>query len=345
MFIPKYTITNRILVYIGQIEAARAVIAVSPIIPSWASKFRKQALEETIHYSTALEGNHLNLEQVQELLDGQEVMGASHDIQEVLNYKEAMKFVSEIAGKDPFSLEMLMHIHRILGGSGQFRASQVVVRNTQTGEISYTPPPAAEVSYLIEDLVHWIGHQETRQIHPMVKAAIVQYELSRIHPFTSGNGLVARVVTSFLLATDKYDFEGFFSLEEYLASDPVRYHLTHQSISNQKVLDTHERDITSWLEYFVFGAANKVSALKDRVRQVSTESHIKDKLGEQVELTERQMIIMEYLKRHKFMRNADFRKIFPDYSDDTVLRELKFMKQKGLVQKVGGTKKAQYVLK
>jgi Fe2+ or Zn2+ uptake regulation protein len=42
--------------------------------------------------------------------------------------------------------------------------------------------------------------------------------------------------------------------------------------------------------------------------------------------------------------NKDFRKIFPDFSDDTVLRELKFLKEKGLVKKVGGTKKAQYIL-
>ena len=110
-------------------------------------------------------------------------------------------------------------------------------------------------------------------------------------------------------------------------------------------MDTHERDITPWLEFFVVGAAAKARSLQEQVRQVSTESHIKDKLGEQMELTERQMIIMEYLKRYKFMRNSDFRKIFPDHSDDTVLRELRFMKQKGLVQKIGGTKKAQYVLK
>jgi DeoR/GlpR family transcriptional regulator of sugar metabolism len=56
------------------------------------------------------------------------------------------------------------------------------------------------------------------------------------------------------------------------------------------------------------------------------------------------MIILEYLRKHDNMMNKDFRKIFPDYSDDTVLRELKFLKEKGLVKKVGGTKKAQYVL-
>jgi DeoR/GlpR family transcriptional regulator of sugar metabolism len=75
------------------------------------------------------------------------------------------------------------------------------------------------------------------------------------------------------------------------------------------------------------------------------DARVKDKLGEQMTLNERQMLIMEYLHRHKSMQNKDFRKIFPDYSDDTVLRELKFLKQKGLVKKTGGTKNAMYVLK
>jgi DeoR/GlpR family transcriptional regulator of sugar metabolism len=53
---------------------------------------------------------------------------------------------------------------------------------------------------------------------------------------------------------------------------------------------------------------------------------------------------MEFLHRHGSIQNKDFRKIFPDFSDDTVLREIKFLKKKGLIKKVGGTKKAQYVL-
>ena len=85
--------------------------------------------------------------------------------------------------------------------------------------------------------------------------------------------------------------------------------------------------------------------IKEKVQRISTDARIKDKLGEQVMLNERQMMIMEYLHRHNQMSNKDFRKIFPDFSDDTVLRELKFLRQKGLLKKTGGTKKAIYVLK
>ncbi len=88
----------------------------------------------------------------------------------------------------------------------------------------------------------------------------------------------------------------------------------------------------------------QIGELKDGIKKMVADSRTEDQLGEKVELNERQMIILEYLKRYKEMRNRDFRKIFPDFSDDTVLREMKLLKQKGIVKKVGNTKMATYVL-
>ena len=91
--------------------------------------------------------------------------------------------------------------------------------------------------------------------------------------------------------------------------------------------------------------AIELNRVKEKVQRISVDARIKDKLGEQVMLNERQMLILEYLHRHKSIQNKEFRKIFPDFSDDTVLRELRFLIQKSLVKKMGGTKKATYVLK
>jgi Fic family protein len=229
--------------------------------------------------------------------------------------------------------------------SGKLRDKQVVIKNTQTGQISYTPPPAAEVPYLLEDLLNWINSEEAREVHPVLKAGIVHYELARIHPFTDGNGRTARAVATLVMFLDNYDIRKFFSFEEYFDENPMDYYLTLQAVSNQLVLDTHERDLSPWLDYFVEGVAIELNRIKERVKRISADARIKDQLGEQVVLNERQMIIMEFLHRHKEMSNRDFRKIFPDFSDDTVLREIKFLKQKGLMKKTGGTKMARYVLK
>lgn len=358
MFVAKYSITNKILKDIGIIDAAKEIIMTSLLVPGWEAKFKKEAVISTVYHSTHLEGNTLSEEDVQDILDGKEISARQKEIQEVVNLWNVMKFIDQITDQiGPgrlymFTLETILEIHRLTTvhivsseQAGTFRGRQVVIKNSRTGEISYTPPPAPEVPFLVEDLVNWVNTDETREMHPVIKAAIIHYELSRIHPFVEGNGRVARAVAMLVMYLDGYDLHRFFSLDEYFDDDPMQYYITLQSVSNQFVMDVHERDLTPWIEYFVTGMAMELTKVKGKVKRISTDSRVKDTLGDQVQLNERQMIIMDYLHRHESMQNKDFRKIFPDYSDDTVLRELKFLKQKGLIKKVGGTKKASYVLK
>ena len=329
----------------------------APLIPAWEAKFRKEAIERTVHHGTHLEGNRLTDEEVKDVLDGKEVLARERDIQEIINYRNVLKFIDQIAlqmasAKNYFlTLEGFLEIHRITTerilppeSCGKFRLSQVVIKNAVTGQISYTPPPAAEVPYLVEDLINWINDEETKEMLPVIKAGIIHYEISRIHPFLDGNGRTGRATATLIMFLDNYDIRKFFSLEEYFDENPMDYYLTLQAVSNQLVLDTHERDLTPWLEYLARGVAIEHNRVKEKVKRVSTHAHIKNQLGAQVELNERQMLIMEYLHRHGSMQNKDFRKIFPDFSDDTVLREMRWLKKKGLIKKVGGTKKAKYML-
>lgn len=356
MFIPKYTITNTILKNIGRVDAAREVIMNAPLIPVWEAKFRKEALERTVHHGTHIEGNPLTKEEVQDVLSGEDVVARDRDIQEILNYRNVLKFidqnVAELGRAYYLTIETILEIHKLVVEkilspelTGQFRVRQVVIKNSRTGQITYVPPVAVEVPYLVEDLINWINSEESKDIHPIIKAGIVHYELARIHPFVDGNGRVSRSIATLVMFLDNYDIRKFFSLEEHFDEDPMRYYLTLQAVSNQLVVDTHERDLTPWLEYFVEVVAIELSRVKERVQRISVDAKIKDKLGEQVMLNERQMMVMEYIHKHKELRNKDFRKIFPDFSDDTVLREIKFLKSKGLIKKEGGTKKAAYVLK
>ena len=45
------------------------------------------------------------------------------------------------------------------------------------------------------------------------------------------------------------------------------------------------------------------------------------------------------------LQNKDFSRIFPDISEDTVLRDLKSLIDAGIVQKTGSTKSSRYELK
>ncbi len=358
MFTAKYTITNRILKSIGMIDASREMVESMPLIPGWEIRLKKEALEKTVHQSISLDGNPLSMEDVKDILDGKEVNRTDLEVQEANNYKNALKFIDHITSQIGtgqsyiLTLDTIMEFHHQLvnkiidqSQAGFFRMRQVVLKNSKTGEVSYLPPPAAEVPYLMEDLINWINSEQSRDLHPVIKAGIIHFEFSRIHPYTVGNGGVARLVSLLVLFLEGYRLRGFVSIDEYFATDAYLYFHILQSVFNQRVVDSHERDLTPWLEYYCAGVAIEFNKTKERVKRVSSEAHVKDKLGDEVTLNERQMIIMEYLHRHKQMKNSDFRKIFPEHSDDTVLRELRALKKMGLINKEGGTKKAVYVIK
>lgn len=65
MYRPSFSITNKILKNIGEMEAAKEVIEHAPLLPYWEKKFQDDAILRTTHYGTHIEGNELSLNQVQ----------------------------------------------------------------------------------------------------------------------------------------------------------------------------------------------------------------------------------------------------------------------------------------
>src|SRR3989338_8480992 len=110
MYSPQFTITNKLLKTIGIIEAAKEVIENSPLVPAWEAKFREDALVRTVHHGTHIEGNELNLTEAEKVLAGAKIVGRERDIQEVLNYRNVLKFI-EGFNKGEISEETVKHVH------------------------------------------------------------------------------------------------------------------------------------------------------------------------------------------------------------------------------------------
>lgn len=346
MYEPIFAISNKILKYIGTIEAAREVIENSPLVPAWEAKFREDAMVRTIHHGTHIEGNELNFSEAEKVLAGAKIVGRERDIQEVLNYRNVLKFI-ESYDKPDVTQETLKHmheltVHRMLpdGTVGEYRKTQVVVKNSQTGEVTFRPPPAVEVPFLIKDFLEWINTTQSDELHTALRAGIAQYEVVRIHPFLDGNGRVARALATLVLFKEGYDVKRFFSLEEHYDREPLQYYEALQSVGKNK------GNLTGWLEYFTEGLAIELTRVKEKVKSLSTDLKLKKSLGgKPLALTERQIKIIEFVQENGFLQNKAFFELFPMISEDTVLRELKDLIGKGIVKKEGTTKGVRYVLR
>jgi len=352
MYEPKYVITPKLLTIISKIEACKEVIENAPLIPQWERQFKNEAEIRSVHFSTHIEDNPLEFSEVKKVLTGkgEEVVARERDLQEILNYREAMKLIDKIAstnegagqGVRPTIDEAeIRHMNEILTTrvlpteqQGKFREKPATTRNSITGEVSFTAPEAPQIPSLVKDFVQW--YQTDQVTHPILKAGLVHYELVRIHPFYDANGRTARTLATLSLYLDGYNIRRFFCLEEFYDQDAKAYYEALQS--------ANKGDLTGWLEYFSEGLAIELNRVKERVLKLSKDNKLRKTVG-QIALSERQEMMIEYLQNMGFVQNKDFKNMFPAISEDTVLREIKDLLVKGLIVKKGSTKGARYVLR
>lgn len=351
MYQPKYNITHQILKNIGVIEAAREVIDNAPLVPAWEKRFREEAMVRTVHYGTHLEGNELSFTEAERVLEGQEIVARERDIQEVINYRNVLRLIDQQPDRKAYTEEQLKKIHSLAihklipkEKSGEFRQAEVILRNSQTGEVSFKPPSFIEVPHLVSEFLDWLNNEETKNIHPAIRAAITHYALVAIHPFVEGNGRTARAFATLVLFSEGYDIKRFFSLEEYFDKDAPSYFGNLMQVSNQN-LGLQQRDLTPWVEYFTQVLAIELTRIKERIKKLSLDLKVKGRLGRQIALSERQLKLVEYLEEYKTITVPQARQILQMVSDDTILRDLKDILKKGIVKKEGKTKAAKYILK
>lgn len=361
MFKPNFKITSNLLTYISRIEGSKALIDQAPLVPAWEAKFRDDAMTRTIHYGTKIEGNDLTEEQAQQVVrlgEGMDsatvaqrtgILARERDIQEVINYRNVINWIdAQHVNHSPaiLNIETLKTLHgltmqRLIDDQyvGAFRDKQVIVRSAADGQVAFRPPVSVEIPYLLDEFFAWLVSPETAHLHPIFKAAITHYQLVYIHPFIEGNGRTARAMATLVMYTLEYDFKRFFSIEQYFDSDVGKYYEALLSVQQGA-----DKDMTYWLEYFCYGLALEIEKIKSQVLKLSKDLKLKQQLGEQVALSERQILLLELLQNQGQMTSQDAQAILPNVSIDTILRDLKDLIAKKIISKHGVTKGVTYRL-
>src|SRR3989338_8065412 len=226
MFDPKYKLNNEILTDLTAIAEAKGFIDRAKILPQQEVRLRRQAVIRMTHHSTEIEGNQLNMAQVEALYAKKKIDAPDRDIYEVKNYLNALKYIEKVVSeRKPITEKIILKIHKLVTNktlatqfSGRYRPGPIYVVRKRFGmpqEILYTGPDAKQVPKLMADFVNWLQKSEKEEISPVLVAGIAHLEIAAIHPFNDGNGRTARALATLILYQRGYDFRRLFALEDY----------------------------------------------------------------------------------------------------------------------------------
>lgn len=218
---------------IARIEDARKTLKYNLATPRrWRGLLRRNTLARAVRGSNSIEGYNVTAEDAIAAVEGEEPLDADREAWlAVTGYRTAMTFVLQLT-KDPNftysegfirSLHFMMVQHDLSKNPGNWRPGTIYVREEATNEIVYEGPEVETVPGLVEELIEYLNDDEDCP-HALVKGAMAHLNLVMIHPFSDGNGRMARCLQTLVLGREGVLEPEFSSIEEYLGRNTQDYY-------------------------------------------------------------------------------------------------------------------------
>lgn len=296
---PPFTITNEILSYVSSISEKIGRITATNNLEA-KPHLRKNNKIKSIHSSLKIEASSLTLGQVRDVINGRAVLGEQKEIQEVKNAYAAYERLSQI---DPYNIRHLKQFHGIMTKylveeSGDFRSGEEGVFNGD--QYIFMAPPAQFVPQLMEKLFFWMNAAR-KDVHPLILSSVFHYEFVFIHPFSDGNGRMARLWHTAILSKWKPIFE-YIPIESQVEKFQDEY---YEAIAKCHVAG----ESTIFIEFML----SQIDAILDEISvQISEENeHLSEEVKKLLEVMEydipyKSKALMEKLglkSREGFRRN------------------------------------------
>ncbi|HPA57514.1 MAG TPA: Fic family protein [bacterium] len=201
--------------------------------------------------------------------------------QMILNNYEAINFVRSVK-EEALSPELIKEIHSIISKntldnqekSGVFRnESDDIHVMTYDNEVIFTPPEFSEIEHRINELCQFANEDDTKIfIHPVIKAVIIHFLLSYIHPFVDGNGRTARALFYWYMLKKGYWITEFISISRILRNAPVKYAMSFL------YTETDEFDLTYFIDHQLKTIRRSIDELDSYIKRKMKEVESAEKM-------------------------------------------------------------------
>lgn len=342
-----FATTQKLIKLIGQIDSFKGRWqAVEGKENVYLKELRKIATIQSIGSSTRIEGATLTDAEVRELLDNIKITKlTSRDSQEVMGYYDTLEIIYDSYPDIPLTESNIKSLHSALlkystkderhKGNYKSLSNQVVAKYPGGIEktIFQTTDPHL-VSKEIEEVLLWTNNAlATEEIHPLITIGTFVYDFLSIHPFQDGNGRLSRLLTTLLLLRSDYQFIQYVSFENIIEERKSDYYRV--LMDGQKNRYTENERIDAWLLFFF----DCLVALTQRLD--AKYNSFKAKGGY---LNERQKAVLEFVKTNQPVKVSDVIKAMPEYSMNTIRKDLIYMRDEKVIISIGAGRGTMYIV-
>jgi len=326
---------------IGKIEEVRKKLRHNLATPRrWRGLLLRNMLARAVRGSNSIEGYNVTAEDAIAAAEGEAPLDANRDTWlAVTGYRTAMTFVLQLAKDSGFvysdgfirSLHFMMLQHDLSKNPGNWRPGTIYVRDEASGEIVYEGPEVERVPGLIKELIDYLNTCNDCP-HVLIKAAMAHLNLVMIHPFSDGNGRMARCLQTLVLAREGILEPQFSSIEEYLGRNVQEYYRILEQTGKGS---WHPQNSTrAWIQFNLTAHYRQALTLLNRTIAMDLLWQEMDKLVSQAHLPDRLLYAVCDAAIGYRVRNSSYRNM-AELNDVMASRDLKAAVEAGLLVPVG----------
>jgi Fic family protein len=312
----------------------------------WIGSLRRQVRASSIESSTSIEGFSVSPEEALALTSGRRNPDQDdEDQQAVACYARAMDHVGTMAVDPSFRWldRVILDLHfdacyfQRDKDPGMWRTGPIGVTGAD-GTLEYRGPDAGEVDGLMDELVTWLAESEGEG-DVFVHAAMAHLNLISVHPFRDGNGRIARILQSLVLARGGLGSPEFFSIEEYLRDHTRDYYAALRETQGGSYKP--QRDTSNWVRFCLDAHLAQARRRLAQMEEAAARWQRLEELAAAREWPDRLVIALEQSlgggsDRQRYCGEADI-------SPATASADFRRLAEAGLIEQRGRTRNVTYV--
>lgn len=314
----------------------------------WQGLLSRAEFARAIRASNSIEGYQVTVDDAIAAYEGVEPLDArSEPWQAILANRVAMTYVLQLSDDLHFqhSVDLLRSLHFMMlqydltKNPGKWRPGPISIRDTESGQIVYEAPDAEYVPGLMDELAVFLNRHDDR-VPDLVHGAMAHLNLVMIHPFSDGNGRMARCLQTLTLARTGVLAPQFSSIEEYLMRHKRGYYDVLAEVGTEKW--SPHRDAHPWVRFCLKAHFWQATRLLRHLRDMK---RLWDELESEVsrrQLPDRVLFALADAAVGFKVRNATYRRA-AELSNQLASRDLGMLVRQGLLA-AHGERKGRYYL-